>query len=71
MKKKHNILFATDSIDSAKREIAIFFKNFDTKKWYDNEEIFYNFGRLHFDPIAFVHTIDKSYLEKQNEHIEE
>lgn len=65
------ILFTIDSTESAKREIAIFFKDFDLKKWHDNEEIFYNLGKLHFDPISFVHTIDRSYLEKQNEYIRE
>ncbi|KAM0737148.1 Nucleoside diphosphate kinase 6 [Formica fusca] len=64
-----NATHGSDSTESAKREIAIFFKDFDTKKWYDKEEIFYNLGKLHFDPISFVHTIDRSYLEKQNEHI--
>jgi len=68
---KKNILFTIDSTESAKREIAIFFKDFDLKKWYDNEEIFYNLGKLHFDPISFVHSIDRSYLEKQNEYIRE
>lgn len=68
---KKSILFTIDSTESAKREIAIFFKDFDLKKWYDNEEIFYNLGKLHFDPISFVHSIDRSYLEKQNEYIRE
>lgn len=50
----------TDAPDSAEREIKIFFKEFDAKKWYDNEEIFYNLNRTHFDPSTFLHTIDKS-----------
>ncbi|KAL6260676.1 hypothetical protein P5V15_008196 [Pogonomyrmex californicus] len=62
-----NATHGSDSIESAKREIAIFFKDFNMKKWYDNEEMLYNLGRLHFDPISFVHTIDKSYV--QNEQI--
>ncbi|EFN73333.1 Nucleoside diphosphate kinase 6 [Camponotus floridanus] len=66
-----NATHGSDSTESAKREIAIFFKDFDLKKWHDNEEIFYNLGKLHFDPISFVHTIDRSYLEKQNEYIRE
>lgn len=43
----------------------IFFKDFNIKKWYDNEERFYNLGRLHFDPASFVHTIDKTYIQNE------
>ncbi|XP_011701055.1 PREDICTED: nucleoside diphosphate kinase 6-like isoform X2 [Wasmannia auropunctata] len=56
-----NATHGSDSAQSAEREIMIFFKNFDIKQWHDNEEIFYNLGRLHFDPASFVHTIDKTY----------
>ncbi|KAG5317793.1 NDK6 kinase, partial [Pseudoatta argentina] len=55
-----NATHGSDSTESAKREIMIFFKNFNINKWYNSEEIFYNLGRLHFDPISFVHTIDKT-----------
>lgn len=58
-----NATHGSDSADSAKREMMIFFNNFDTRDWYENEELFYNLGRLDFDPISFVHTIDKSYVE--------
>lgn len=54
--------FTTDSKDSAEREISIFFKGFDTQKWFENEEAIYNLGGLHFDPQTFVHTIDKNSL---------
>nr|XP_012216352.1 PREDICTED: nucleoside diphosphate kinase 6 isoform X2 [Linepithema humile] len=57
---------AAHGSESAEREIAIFFKEFNIKKWYNNEEIFYNLGRLHFDPISFVHTIDKNFVEMRN-----
>lgn len=60
------ILFILDSVESAKREITIFFKDFNVKNWYENEELFYNLGRLHFDPASFVHIIDKSFMEVQN-----
>jgi hypothetical protein len=53
-------------MESAKREIAIFFKEFDMKKWYNNEEKFYNLGKLNFDPVHFVHTIDKNFSEMYN-----
>lgn len=68
----HNmILFALDSEESARREITIFFKDFNIRDWYDNEELFYNLGKLRFDPTSFVHTIDKSYIELQNKQIME
>jgi len=54
------MLFTLDSTESAKREIMIFFKDFNINKWYSSEEIFYNLGKLHFDPMSFVHTIDKT-----------
>lgn len=50
----------TDSLESADREIKIFFKEFNTKEWFDNEEEFYNLGKIRFDPSAFLHTIDQS-----------
>jgi len=58
-----NATHGSDSTESAEREIAIFFKDFNIKKWYDNEEMFYNLGRLHFDPTFFVHTIDKTGIQ--------
>ncbi|XP_035738049.1 nucleoside diphosphate kinase 6-like isoform X3 [Vespa mandarinia] len=51
-----------DSPEAVKREIAIFFEDFDMKQWYEREEIFYNLEKLQFDPISFVHIIDKSSL---------
>lgn len=66
------MLFTLDSAEAAEREIVIFFKDFNIKKWYDNEEMFYNLGRLHFDPMSFVHTIDKTYKINglQNNHVQ-
>ncbi|XP_076301082.1 nucleoside diphosphate kinase 6 [Lasioglossum baleicum] len=55
-----NATHGSDSVQSAEREIAIFFKDFNFKKWYEQEEKYYNLGQLHFDPIAFVHTINTS-----------
>lgn len=66
-KKRILISFTLDSTKSAEREITIFFKEFNMKKWYNNEEIFYNLGKLHFDPISFVHTIDENFVKMQNE----
>lgn len=60
------ILFSLDSVESAKREIAILFKDFNITNWYNNEELFYNLGRLRFDPTSFVHIIDKNEIEVQN-----
>lgn len=59
------MLFTLDSTESAEREIVIFFKDFNIKKWYDNEEMFYNLGKLHFDPMSFVHTIDRTYIQNK------
>ncbi|XP_076656257.1 nucleoside diphosphate kinase 6 isoform X2 [Halictus rubicundus] len=58
-----NATHGSDSVQSAEREIAIFFKDFNYKKWYEKEEKYYNLGQLHFDPIAFVHTINKSFMQ--------
>ncbi|EZA48145.1 hypothetical protein DMN91_005530 [Ooceraea biroi] len=65
-----NATHGSDSTESAEREIAIFFKEFNVKKWYDNEEKFYSSGKLHFDPVSFVHMIDRSHSETRNEQIE-
>ncbi|XP_020291960.1 nucleoside diphosphate kinase 6-like isoform X2 [Pseudomyrmex gracilis] len=58
-----NAAHGSDSIQSAEKEITIFFKEFNMKSWYENEEIFFKLGKLHFDPISFMHTVDKSYKE--------
>lgn len=55
-----NAAHGSDSEASAEKEMAIFFKDFSPKKWYKNEEKFYNVGQLLFDPVAFIHTIDRS-----------
>ncbi|XP_043275791.1 nucleoside diphosphate kinase 6 [Venturia canescens] len=55
-----NATHGSDSLESADREIKIFFREFNAKKWFDNEEVFYNLGKVRFDPSAFVHTIDQS-----------
>ncbi|XP_051154399.1 nucleoside diphosphate kinase 6-like [Leptopilina boulardi] len=55
-----NAAHGSDSKDSAEREIAIFFKDFDIQKWYETEEDHYIFGKLDLDPTTFVHTINKS-----------
>ncbi|XP_024875750.1 nucleoside diphosphate kinase 6 isoform X1 [Temnothorax curvispinosus] len=60
-----NATHGSDSTESAEREIMIFFKDFNIKKWYNNEEVFYNLGRLHFDPTSFVHTIDRTYVQNE------
>ncbi|XP_035738035.1 nucleoside diphosphate kinase 6-like isoform X1 [Vespa mandarinia] len=57
-----NATHGSDSPEAVKREIAIFFEDFDMKQWYEREEIFYNLEKLQFDPISFVHIIDKSSL---------
>lgn len=56
-----NAAHGSDSIKSAEREIKIFFNDFDFKRWYEYEERYYNLGHLHFDPIAFLHTIDTNF----------
>ncbi|KOC69134.1 Nucleoside diphosphate kinase 6 [Habropoda laboriosa] len=64
-----NAAHGSDSVESAEREIRIFFKNFDLKKWYDSEEKYYNLGQLHFDPIAFLHSVDKSPINTNTRQI--
>ncbi|XP_014470388.1 PREDICTED: nucleoside diphosphate kinase 6-like [Dinoponera quadriceps] len=58
-----NATHGSDSTESASREITVFFKDFNIRNWYDNEELFYYLGRLYFDQTSFVHTIDKSYTK--------
>ncbi|XP_015514458.1 nucleoside diphosphate kinase 6-like isoform X1 [Neodiprion virginianus] len=55
-----NATHGSDSPESSKREIAIFFKEFNIEHWFKNEEIFYNSGNLKFDPSLFIHTIDRT-----------
>ncbi|KAI4480104.1 PREDICTED: nucleoside diphosphate kinase 6 isoform X1 [Polistes canadensis] len=57
-----NATHGSDSPESVKREISIFFNDFDIKRWYEREEIFYHLDKLQFDPISFIHIIDKSFL---------
>lgn len=57
---KISSLTVSDSPESVAREISIFFKDFDIKLWLENEEIFYNLGKLTFDPSSFIHVIDKT-----------
>lgn len=53
-----------DSPESAKREISIFFKDFDVKKWLESEGTFFSQGRLKFDSEAFLHTIDGDFTHQ-------
>ncbi|KAG7209276.1 hypothetical protein KM043_015392 [Ampulex compressa] len=62
-----NATHGSDSTESAEREIGIFFKEFNVKKWYEYEEALYNSGHVQFDPISFVHTIDQSYAQNHQE----
>ncbi|XP_066588770.1 nucleoside diphosphate kinase 6-like [Prorops nasuta] len=55
-----NATHGSDSQDSAEREIAIFFKDFDIKKWYADEEMYFNTGQVKFDFVSFVHNIAKN-----------
>ncbi|XP_003704529.1 nucleoside diphosphate kinase 6 isoform X1 [Megachile rotundata] len=61
-----NATHGSDSVESAKREISILFKDFDLQKWYENEEKYYSLGQLQFDPKAFVHIIDKNFVDINN-----
>lgn len=60
------IIFITDSPESAEKEIKIFFKDFNIEQWLNNEEVLYNSDNLHFDPVLFVHTVDKSIINRNN-----
>ncbi|XP_029031891.1 nucleoside diphosphate kinase 6 isoform X2 [Osmia lignaria lignaria] len=59
-----NATHGSDSVESARREISIFFKDFDIRRWYQNEERYYSLGQLQFDPVAFVHTIDRNLMNR-------
>lgn len=55
-----NAAHGSDSKTSAEKEIKIFFKDFDFEKWNNIEKDIYNYGKIDFDPLNFVHTINKS-----------
>lgn len=55
-----NAAHGSDSVESAEREIAILFKDFNIKGWYEDEEQYFNLGQVHFDPLMFLHTVDKT-----------
>ncbi|XP_076233457.1 nucleoside diphosphate kinase 6 [Calliopsis andreniformis] len=59
-----NVTHGSDSVASVEREVAIFFKDFNFKKWYEDEERYYNLGLLHFDPTVFLHTINTDFMYK-------
>lgn len=49
--------FYTDSPESVKREISIFFPDFNISKWHEeNEEHFLN-GSVKFIDDEFIHTV--------------
>ncbi|XP_043258554.1 nucleoside diphosphate kinase 6-like [Colletes gigas] len=64
-----NATHGSDSTKSVEQEIPIFFKDFDVREWYINEEKYYNLGQLKFDPVAFLHIIDKSVTSTDNNQI--
>lgn len=65
----YEIIVLLDSVASAEREINIFFSDFNIKKWYEHDEKYYNLGQIHFDPVAFLHTIDASFVNTNKEQI--
>lgn len=50
----------TDSPESARREILIFFPDFDFHKWSVEEEPFFVAGKVVFDEDRFIHHALKS-----------
>lgn len=59
----YEILTFSDSVESAEREIAVFFKDFNIKEWCKNEAIHFQMGKVHFDPLLFIHTVDNNDLD--------
>jgi nucleoside-diphosphate kinase len=57
------ICIISDSEESVKREIAILFKDFNIKDWYENEESYFQSKKLIFDPNLFIHIINKDILD--------
>ncbi|KAJ9591963.1 hypothetical protein L9F63_001475 [Diploptera punctata] len=54
-----NATHGSDSPESALREIAIFFPNFDVNKWFDEEEKHFIGGNVTLCPEQFVHQINR------------
>ncbi|XP_035663844.1 nucleoside diphosphate kinase 6-like [Branchiostoma floridae] len=70
-----NCTHGADSEDSARREIAIFFPEFDAKTWWKEHSEFFKEGMVHFDeervehiPVGKVHfgegSVDQKPVDK-------
>ncbi|XP_014211007.1 nucleoside diphosphate kinase 6 [Copidosoma floridanum] len=57
-----NAAHGSDSEESAVREIGVFFKDFNIENWYHNDRVFFQTGKLIFDPELFVHSVNKSHV---------
>ncbi|GJQ80074.1 hypothetical protein Trydic_g19358 [Trypoxylus dichotomus] len=52
-----NATHGSDSDESARREIGIFFHEFDYKNWYNSEEQYFQAGDLEFSNDLFLHKV--------------
>ena len=53
-----NAAHGSDSPDSAKREIGVFFPDFDIDEWLKDQEPFFKNGTIKFDPEKCVHAVN-------------
>ena len=52
------ILSFSDSDENARKEIAIFFPEFNVDSWYENQEQLYRTGNVEYCSQSGVHVID-------------
>ncbi|XP_028808936.1 nucleoside diphosphate kinase 6 [Denticeps clupeoides] len=52
-----NTTHGSDSIESAMREIAFFFPEFQAHEWIEREEPFFRVGLLEYDQKRHIHTV--------------
>ncbi|KAE8747682.1 hypothetical protein FOCC_FOCC005662 [Frankliniella occidentalis] len=55
-----NATHGSDSVESALREIEVFFPSFDYEKWIVEDEPYFSSGKVQFDEENFVHRALKS-----------
>ncbi|CAH0564284.1 unnamed protein product [Brassicogethes aeneus] len=57
-----NAAHGSDSPESAKREIGIFFPEFNYDKWFKEDEMHFRNNDVHFVPSLFIHQINNKTI---------
>ena len=59
-----NCTHGSDSEESAKREIGVFFPDFDVDGWYKEQEELFREGKVRFDSELMEHRLEKEKTEE-------